>query len=556
MRSLPARSPESSVVVQQVSLSPNASRSRAERIGLGCICLAACVLLLVAAIRFYFGPEFAATFNSDAAVPVLLANEVLRTGRLLPATWYFGNNEIWTLSPHIFAIPFVAVFGVSTLALKLANLLCLGIMIIFMALPLHRITRSWPYSVLVATGVVAPFSLFQELFVYSQTAYGWFCAQFALLAYLVLRMRDEDPREAASLVRPVGWTTALYALVLANLAVDSPLRAAVYWVAPMVAVVVALRLSRVRAQTLAVSTLVAFLAGVMTHFAISRYVLAQAGTTTQLKPISEWGVSFATVMRGLPFLIGYAQEWRALLTDGLNAVRLCFFALAALLVLFAPAGDGPGSVECRLFARVSSAMLLTVLAVLIVSGLALDVTAERYLVPPALLCITALMAILWCRVRASACGILAIAALFMLAFCGGAVVLLSRGTLAFERGCDAPENICRLEAALAKTGVHKGYATYWKSNVITVASHGAIETCGLALTQKQIMPFRWLVSRRCFDAPSEESYFIAFDQAEITKAGRAFLSAQAGTPDQVVVESEYEIWIYATAKANLDWLRR
>src|SRR4051812_31866503 len=152
----------------------DAASTRPRRWVLPLISLAACALFVAGAIFFYFGPEFAATLNSDAAVPVLLAEEVLRTDRPVPSTWYFGNDEIWTLAPHLFAIPFVATIGVSTLALKLGNLLCLGVMVSFFGLSIHRVVRYWPYAILVTAGVFAAFSGLQEGTVYSQTAYGWF----------------------------------------------------------------------------------------------------------------------------------------------------------------------------------------------------------------------------------------------------------------------------------------------------------------------------------------------------------------------------------------------
>jgi hypothetical protein len=519
------------------------------------ICVVACALFGVGAFRFYFGPGFPLTFGSDAAVPVLLANEVLKTGQLLPATWYFANNEIWILSPHVFVMPFVAAFGVSTLALKLGNALCIAVMVVFLALPLHRVTRSWPYAVLVATGVFAAFSPFQEMAIYSQTAYGWFCAQFALLICLALRMQDESGTEQWRALGRVPWTTALYAFVLADLAIDSPLRAGVYWVAPVVAVAVLFPFSKMRSWALALLTAAAFVAGVDLHAVLSRQLLMWPGlTATLLKPIGEWPASFGVVASGFPIMIGYAKQWSATLLNAFGVARFGVFASAVVVVLLAPAGNGPGSAECRFFARVCGAMLLAVLAVLMAGRLATDEASMRYLLPPALLCLAAFMAILWCRFSASSYGIAAIAALFVLIFCGGAVMLVSRHA-APTVSCDAPGDICRLQDLVSKTGVRHGYATYWNGNVTTVATHGEITACGVVLTPR-LTPFRWLVSKDCFDMPQDDRYFLALDRAEIAKAGRDYLVSEAGTPDSIVSDAKYEIWIYATATAKLDWLRR
>ena len=107
---------------------------------------------------------------------------------------------------------------------------------------------------------------------------------------------------------------------------------------------------------------------------------------------------------------------------------------------------------------------------------------------------------------------------------------------------------------LAKTGLRRGFATYWKGNLTTVISEGRIETCGVSL-KPQLAPFRWLVSKDCFDPPADR-YFLALTRPEIAAVGRPLLISEAGAPEQIVTADEYEIWIYSAASAKLDWLRR
>ena len=534
----------------------DAAPSRLRQWALPAVCAAACALFVAGAIGFYFGPSFVSWLNSDAAVPVLLADEVLKTGLPTPSSWYFGNDEIWTLAPHVFAMPFVATLGISTLALRLGNLFCLCVMVWFLALSLHRVTRSWPYAILVATVVLAPFSGMQEGAVYSQSAYGWFTAQFALLLYLSLRMQDEqgDPWR---LFGRIPWTTALYVLFLMNLAIDSPIRTAAYWVLPVLAVSLGFPVSKRRPLALMAWTIAVLVAGALVHHVISEHVLISSGLSERpVKPVGEWITNVKRIWVGLPELTGWVKAPYASFFGMLDRIRFCVIALAGLVVLIAPAGDGPGSAECRFFARVSGVMLLVVLGVLTIGRLNVDPVADRYLIPPTLLSIAAFMAILWCRWRAHTWRIAAIAAFFALMFCGGALMRVTRfGSVAFHRPCDAPANVCRLESVLANTGVHRGFATYWKGNVTTLVSEGRIETCGVML-KPQLAPFRWLTPKDCFDPPPDDRYFLALDRTEIASAGREFLVAQAGTPDQVVTANEYEIWIYTTANANLDWLRR
>ena len=535
--------------------SDDAAQLRMGRLALSLISATACVLFVAGAIAFYFGPIFASWLNSDAAVPLLLANEILKTGLPVPSSWYFGNDEIWTLAPQVFAMPFVATLGISALALKLGNLLCLGVAVSFVTLSLHRVTRSWPFAILVAAGVLAPFSALQEAAVYSQTAYGWFTAQFALLIYLAIRMQDERGGEPWRLFGRVPWTAALYVLFLANLAIDSPMRAGAYWVLPVLAVTLAFPISRMRSRALIAWTVVAFLVGAWLHYVISKHVLSDAGVTRRLLNIDEWRTNLARIWVGLPMLTGWMQAPYASVFGVLDRARFCVMALAAFVVLLAPAGNGEGSAECRFFARVAGVMLLVVFVVLTVGRLNVDPSCDRYLLAPALLSLAAFMAILWCRFRSNSRSIAAIAGIFVLMFCGAAVMRVSRlGSIAFDRPCDAPANACRLESVLAKTGLRRGFATYWKGNLTTVISEGRIETCGVSL-KPQLAPFRWLVSKDCFDPPADR-YFLALTQPEIAAVGRPLLISEAGAPEQIVTADEYEIWIYSAASAKLDWLRR
>jgi hypothetical protein len=524
------------------------------RLALPLVCAAACVLFVAGAILFYFGPAFASYFNSDAAVPALLANEVLRTGRLVPSTWYFGNDEIWILSPHLFTMPFVAAFGVSTLALKLGNLLCLGTMVSLLAVCVHRVTRSWPYAILVTAGVFAAFSGFQEGAVYSQTAYGWFTALFALLIHLALRIQSGAGDSWR--LGDVRWSLGLYVLVLAALAAESSVRAAAYWVVPLVTVTLAFPISKTRSRALAGWTIGALLAGALIHHVILQHVLSAAGLSANfLKPPSEWRLNLLRIWVGLPGVTGWVQAPYASIPGALDRFRFCLMAFAGLVVLIAPAGDGPGSAECRFFARVSGVMLLVVLVALTIGRLNVDPGSDRYLVPPALLSLASFMAIVWCRLRANTWAITSVAAIFVLVFCGSAVILVSRsGPLTSNRPCEAPANVCQLTHVLATTDIRQGYATYWKANATTLVSAGRSRVCGVLL-KPRVVPFRWLTPRDCFDPPTEPRYFLALDRAEIAAAGRDFLVSQEGTPDEIVKGGAYEIWIYTTANAKLDWLR-
>jgi hypothetical protein len=523
------------------------------------LCLVAFALFVSTTAWFFFGSAFGAVTDSDSAVSALLAEEILRTGQPVPQTWYFVNAEIWTFGPQYLALPFVAALGLTPLALKLGNLLALCTMLWFIALPVQRITRSWPFAGIVATGMLACYSALQAQMIYAQPAYGWFCAQFALLIFLSLRIQDESQALLIPPRRP-HWTLIAYVLVVLNLVVESPLRAMAYWIVPFFAICVAAPVSRRRANGLMLATGATLVLGVAIRYALAAHLLIiRSLAATFLGPPSTWAIHATNVLQGLPVMTGDDATWPSLATFvGFGSVaRISFLAAAAAAVAIAvPLGRRVANPECRFVARLAAALLAIVVATLIVGQLAVNFSAIRYLLPPAILCLVAFMSLLWCAWGVRSKRLMAVATIFVLIFCGGAVPFVAKWSArATTPGCDAPAFSCRLQAVLSQNGLRKGYATYWNANVTTLASNGRLAVCGLRL-KPQVQPHRWLVSKTCFDPPEDPRYFIALTRPEIQQSGRQKLIADVGVPDQVVDEGTFEIWIYQSAKANTAWLGR
>jgi hypothetical protein len=293
---------------------------------------------------------------------------------------------------------------------------------------------------------------------------------------------------------------------------------------------------------------------------LAPHVLVNRGiAATFMSSPSDWGRNVANIMLGLPVMVGYAAEWSTLFTlsGAWSVTRIAFLgAAAATVVLAVPFAGKVADPECRFAARFAGALLALTFAVLAVGQLAVDFGAIRYLLPSAVLCLAAFMTLLWRRWGAGSPRMIAVAALFVLIFCGGAVPFVSRwpgGAASSE--CDARAQICNLRAALVRNGLHKGYASYWNANVTTLASNGRVVTCGIYL-QPRIQARRALVAKECFDRPTDARYFVAFTKDEIAQARREVVAADIGQPDQIVVDGDFEIWIYETARASLAWLER
>src|SRR5690348_8254069 len=265
------------------------------------VCAAALLFFVFAAARFFSSSYFGSIFNSDAAVPVLLADEMLRKGSLLPRTWYYVNGEIWILSPQIFALPFVATIGVSTLALRLGNIIAIVLMAGSFMLPIQRIARSWPFSLAVALGVIAIFSTSHVVVIYEQAAYGWFSAKLAILIFFSLRALSGAPERSKLSQRLTSWNSIFYVLLLVEFTASNPARAAVYWVVPITIACILLPPSwqRTRSAFLIALSCVAFSIGGILHVALSHYLLVIPGVGA-LQPVAQWPAHLAAVWKEFP----------------------------------------------------------------------------------------------------------------------------------------------------------------------------------------------------------------------------------------------------------------
>jgi hypothetical protein len=521
----------------------------------------AAMLFVFAVATFYFGGDFVTLLHSDASVPALLATEILRTGTLLPASWYYVNNDIWLLSPQLITLPFVALLGTTTLAQQLGNVVGLFLCVGALMLPIHRATRSWAFALVVAVGCFAPYSVQQLRVVYEQSAYGWMTAELALLAYLSLRILDVRKDEAPAMPR-LGWEAAVYGLILVLIAVGNPLRAAVYWCVPIAAARFFIPdcWSRARMNRLVALTFVAFLCGAFAHSWLQGRLLVVPGIGFFLPKSAEAWIKQAEIFwRALPTLIAnYSLPRPSTMLASSAAERMRWlldFLMLAMLVLAWRSGP-PEDAASLFFARLASTMLMIVVLVVVGGGLMSDVESLRYIVPQMLFASAGAMATVRSQFRAFRVGSVVASALFVLAFCGGGALAVAAPSISERSSCAGPPSICALRSALLERGLHHGYASYWNANVTTLTSSGEIRVCSVFL--KPLRPMRWLVSKNCFDSPAaNERYFFAMTRDEVAHLDRAAFTADTGEPDAIVSVGKYEIWVYEPPLVRLnDWLAR
>lgn len=537
--------------------------ARIENSALQLVCIASGITF-VAGLWFFYRYGFAVALNSDAAVTALLAAESWSKASLLPNGWYYGNDDLWILSPQVFALPFVAWCGASSIALMLGNILGLACVVGALSLLAHRLTGRWTLALVLAVSACALFSPLQRDAVYVQLAYGWITAKLALLFFLSLRMIAADGRQSAH-GGGVRWEVCAYVVLLAVLAAESPPRAIAYWglpVATMCFLHDADVLPRRMAARLFLLTAAAIIAGALMHSLLRKHLIVLGGMDAfAVKAMDAWGANLAMLWKGLPLLIG--NEMGGLASPitpilALALVRLAFLMAIVLAMAMAwqrSPDENPAQV---LFLRYTAVLMAVSLGLFIIGNLAPGPLSIRYFMPALLLSMIAFMARLLHRLHAAALRGLAYLLAFAVAFCGGGALAAYRFTAVAPTSCIGPANICRLLVTLQHEQLSRGFATYWNANVTTLAAGSKITVCG-ASWQPRLSPFRWLVSKDCFDpARYTARYFYAFTKAEAQVLDRAAFEADAGSPIDVLKTAEYDIWVYQSGvgNSNLDWLRR
>jgi len=526
------------------------SQARAVASGMAALCLVAGAgfAWAVAGVAWRFPGQL----DSDAAVPALLAREMLARRAWVPSSWYYVNDDIWLLAPQLFCLPAVAVLGPTGRAVLLGNLLGLALAGGCLFLLTRRLCQDGAVALVAALAVLAPFSAMQVQMVYLQLAYGWITGLLALLAYLALGILPDEasPEASGAGLPPALWA---YGALGAFLAAGNLARALFYWWLPfsLTCLLGAPGLWRSpRARVLLAVTAGAMAVGAAVHFVL-RSSLHLKPWVSAFRTAGGWGQKMGFLWEGLPRLVGTpalaagpAAPWEA----ALAAVRVLFFAGALVAMVLAWRGRGVAAPE-RLAGRLVSLMLASVLLAFVVSRVAVAAASIRYLLPPVLLGLLVLVALAVRRWSDRRPAVLALTAALAAAFVGGGA-LAARGNAA-PTSCGGPERLCPLLAAAGEAGLRAGLSTYWNANAATLASGGQVRVCPVSL-DPPLSPQRWLTSSDCFrSAGYRDGFFVALATGE-REASAGVVRATLGEPERTVVAGELELWIYPPAEGR-DW---
>ncbi|MFI4970613.1 MAG: hypothetical protein ACHP7D_10440 [Lysobacterales bacterium] len=518
--------------------------------------------LALAGLGIFWVSGFRDRISSDAAATLLLARHMLNTHAWLPPDWYYANGDIWIVGPQLFALPFVAYWGVTPLALACANALGLGC-VFGSALVLARvICRRTAAAALVAVSCIALYSHFQREFVVMQLSYGWMAAKLMLLLSLVvLWMRSAEGAAARS--RRLALLAG-YAALLTVWAAENPLRPAAYLVIPLAASLAVNTArqpaSRHRAGVLAVATLLAMIAGWLLHRRLAASLLMAPGLEAfRLAPVAEWPLHLRLLAEGMRHIYGgdpLGAPQALMLDRMLGWVRAA--SVPCLLMLFVREGlmRASAPTTARLPVQVACAGIGVVTAALVAGSIMVDAVSARYLIPVWMLALVVLAAACVRNIATWPW----LAGLLTLAFPLGGLVnamnIRNAHSSVDAAGLPHPPALDAAIAALNGSGFTHGFASHRYANAIDVRSGDKLRACDL-LVAPEVRPLRFFNARACFDRVLYADGFFVLLAPEMRDARSiAKLRETIGVPYRVIDVEECQIWLYPEGSGDLGWLVR
>jgi hypothetical protein len=456
----------------------------------------------------YYYPDL---INSDSAVALLLAQEILATGEFFPTGWYPANGELWVLSRHVLALPFVYLFGLGHIAYSAMQLVFAPILFWSAWYAIRPFVENPLQRFVLCSTLFIPFSAKYYEHIFGQVSYGPFVAFYFVLIGLIGRgLRTE---------RIWSLHVSVILLICIATALGSPSRYVAYVLAPCLAGFAVLYL---RNRTLRIwGPTFAMLAALPLGFALNAYVLKDTyfspgasklsldSTANYLGDLGAIGVKMIDIFRletvsildsGIPRLIAYGYSF------ALNAMVVIGGIL--LLIHFVRRGRkqpiSGAQDDYEAFAIVygvfSFAMIILILIVM-----KTEITA-RYVMPQIL-----------------TLGFFALAFAFQyhwdshlvkaLAIFVCCIPLIFAAT-PYRNWSAEEKNTQRFADLLNEKGLYQGYITdFWWANKMTAVSGG--ETAARAIridNDTSFSPYRWLSRRQWYERDNIDPFFLAIPQ--------------------------------------------
>ena len=518
----------------------------------------ALLLVNLGFLVWYLFVGYQAAFHSDSAAKVLLAREIVETGKYFPPHWNYVNGDLFVLFGHTFIIPLLAFMPAGYTAHAISGLISSalilsGVWFLTGLAPLSRVRR-----VLIVAVMAAGISGFAAENLYGQVSYGvfvYFACYMVFFSWQCIRAEQTGkwPWAAALLIAVVlvFWMNPQRALILFGL--------------PLLAATVILRLelrdiiSRAQSKGIWLQLLMVF-----TGIAIGGYLhmrtlsgvnnVMGAGYArwlsydSMLRNISLTPMGLLAIFGGAPSVDGAVISRTGLYEAVRLIAALVLLGLMPVAAVRSLRQREPGLFFLGVFSLVALLGVLFLQMTTTVPDMRDPVTSSRYLVPSLifLLILVLMQPIDWIRSPVFGFSVIAVLMVFLTSAYPTFVRTDRCYKYSWGRARDNTYPHKGLVDFLVSNNLRYGYGTYWNAGNISVLSNEKVLVRGIVINKGVPMPFRWLSSDRWY-APSSwrGDTFLLLTQEEAKEIDWNRLSLKQVRPVRELKFDAYTIYIFS-----------
>ncbi len=519
-------------------------------------------LFVIAAsmLAFYLMVSYRVLFHSDAAMKLMLGEQMAKQFTLFPRDWNYVN-DIWIIFPNLIAAP-LSWFFKPTLGLhSFVDIVAAALVLYAAYLASRAVGIRGPLRWLIPSLLATSFSGEFAETTFGQSAYSSLLFTLLLLAGSAARFIDLAGNEAGD-SRQQRRDLILIGILLGISVASGPRGIATYAAPLLVAAVGTYILAganerlRAAARRLFVSLCVASGAGMLAFLILIRILRFHEGAVTQTFSdtpliwnhlqlvVHNWLALFdALPPAGHKFSSIIAAIYAARL-----AVALFLFILP--LVLLLRIGQ-IASTRLHFLLLLHAGVLASTLYLLIFTGIFVDEVhgAPRYLspiVPTALLVMT-----VWIQETSRTWRFNPVHAGWLLV-----IVMLTTAPSqligpAFAQWPHVTAGLrsnphTELVATLRKAGLTRGFAGYWNASVVSVLSGGDIRIAPVSMNDGAVpAPFHHLTSEQWYASDwTSGPTFLVLDNPDKVTMNRPALDAALGAPSNTLHTSEFDVLVY------------
>lgn len=483
-------------------------------------------------------------FNSDTAVNQILAQRVLQSGSFFPPGWNYAE-EVWVLKAHLFALPFVPMWGTSLQTHAGASLLALCLMLAGVGWLSWRCSWSWSVRWLAVALIFSGHSRIINGPCFDELSYVWPAVVWLVCAAEVMRYMYGEAPDSRSLS---GSLLCLVAVTLVDQLGSA--RGAILILFPLLAAVgVDALFFSPHLRRRAFSFLMAMFAVCVAAYGLRRLLSSQVMLHRSLSrgfaQPEEWLHNLKLFARGLSALIGAESSlWWS---------PVYLVAWAVLLFLVAPCvawrWHRQGQLTAPARFMVIAAVCTTALtaALCLVGKTLVAVESIRYMIVPAFALIVAACAVIdQRRSELQRFGGVALAVALV------PLTIISAHTLGVFGLAERGPTPRQLQAQqLVGLDARYGYASYWNAGVLTVASEGKLDMVPVRVLPHQLERFRWHTDEAGFTRdPARRPGFLMLHADEIATLTPTFLARLNQSASQAIplknALGDFTVWRFDT----------